>query len=119
MVLFRLSEITFRRVFQNQVQIHYDNENDDHFDDNGDDYDDYGDEDDQIQTSTMAFYHPTLRIPNSYSSVRPLVSERPEKILKKKIKKIKDQQQKNLQFCLELKKIIKTNQKSYQTKLSY
>ena len=32
------------RVLQNQVQIDYDDENDDFYDDNGDNFDDYGDQ---------------------------------------------------------------------------
>ena len=40
---FRPAKTTFWRVLRNQVQIDYDNENDDYYDDNGDNLYDYGD----------------------------------------------------------------------------
>ena len=44
---FQLPKTTFKRVLQNQVQIDFDNENDDFCDENCNNFDDYGDENDQ------------------------------------------------------------------------
>ena len=45
--LFRLPKTTFQRVLQNQVQIDFNNENDDFCDENSNNFDGYGDENDQ------------------------------------------------------------------------
>ena len=47
MVLFSAAKTTLKRVLQNQVQIDFDNENDDFCDENGNSFDDYCDENDQ------------------------------------------------------------------------
>ena len=47
--------MTFKRVLQNQIQIDFDNENDDFCDENSNNFDDYSDKNDQKQTNTMAF----------------------------------------------------------------
>ena len=44
---FRPPKTTYQRILQNQVQIDFDNANDDFCDENGNNFDDYGDENDQ------------------------------------------------------------------------
>ena len=46
----------FLRVFQDQVQIDFDNEQDDFCDENRNNFNDHGDGNDQKQTNTMAFH---------------------------------------------------------------
>ena len=53
---FRPSKMTFQRVLQNQVQIDFDNENDDLCDENSNNFDNYGDENDQKTDKYLVFF---------------------------------------------------------------
>ena len=49
-------QTTFQRLLQNQVQIDFDNENDDFCDEINNNFDDYGDENDQIHGFLVKIY---------------------------------------------------------------